>query len=58
MANSPRSWPPGKGLTKDEAGNFVASQERSDVVHDLLAFLAERMLEMDEEKLDGRSKAS
>ena len=33
-------------LPKDEAGNFIAEQERSDVVHDLLAFLAERMLEM------------
>jgi hypothetical protein len=36
-------------LPKDEAGNFIAIQERSDVVHDLLAFLtflAERMLEM------------
>jgi hypothetical protein len=33
-------------LPKDEAGNFIASQERSDVVHDLLAFLAEKMLEM------------
>ena len=31
-------------LPKDEAGNFIASQERSDVVHDLLAFRAERML--------------
>jgi len=37
-------------LPKDEAGNFVASQEKSDVVHDLLAFLAERMLEMNKEK--------
>ena len=26
--------PPGKGLPKDEAGNFIASQEKSDVVHD------------------------
>jgi hypothetical protein len=33
-------------LPKDEAGSFIAEQERSDVVHDLLAFLAERMLEM------------
>jgi hypothetical protein len=41
---------PGKGLPKDEAGNFIASQEKSDVVHDLLAFLAERMLEMNKEK--------
>ena len=37
-------------LPKDEAGNFVASQERSDVVHDLLAFLAEKMLEMNKQK--------
>jgi hypothetical protein len=37
-------------LPKDEAGNSIASQERSDVVHDLLAFLAERMLEMNEQK--------
>ena len=37
-------------LPKDEAGNFIAEQERSDVVHDLLAFLAERMLEMKKQK--------
>jgi hypothetical protein len=37
-------------LPKDEAGNFVADQERSDVVHDLLAYLAERMLEMNKQK--------
>ena len=37
-------------LPKDEAGNFIASQERSDVVHDLPAFLAERMQEMNKEK--------
>jgi len=37
-------------LPKDEAGNFIAEQERSDVVHDLLAFLAERMLEMNKAK--------
>ena len=35
---------------KDGAGNFIAEQERSDVVHDLLAFLAERMLEMNKQK--------
>ena len=35
---------------KYEAGNFIAEQERSDVVHDLLAFLAERMLEMNKQK--------
>jgi type I restriction-modification system DNA methylase subunit len=37
-------------LPKDGEGNFIASQERSDVVHDLLAHLAERMLEMNKEK--------
>jgi hypothetical protein len=26
-------------LPKDEGGNFIAEQERSNVVHDLLAFL-------------------
>jgi hypothetical protein len=29
-------------LPKDVAGNFITEQERSDVVHYLLAFLAER----------------
>jgi len=29
-------------LPKDAAGNFIAEQGRSDVIHDLLAFLAER----------------
>jgi len=37
-------------LPKDAEGNFIPEQERSDVVHDLLAFLAERMLEMNKEK--------
>ena len=37
-------------LPQDEAGGFIAERERSDVVHDLLAFLAERMLEMNKEK--------
>ncbi|MCX6676480.1 MAG: hypothetical protein NTU95_00855 [Methanothrix sp.] len=37
-------------LPKDEAGNFIAWQEKSDAVHDLLAFLAERMLEMNKQK--------
>jgi hypothetical protein len=37
-------------LPRDEAGNFIADGERSDVVHDLLAFLAERMLEMNRQK--------
>jgi Type I restriction-modification system methyltransferase subunit len=37
-------------LPKDEAGNFITEEEKSDVVHDLLAFLAERMLEMNKVK--------
>ena len=37
-------------LPKDAAGNFIPEQERSDVVYDLLAFLAERMLEMNKQK--------
>ncbi|MCX6677623.1 MAG: N-6 DNA methylase [Methanothrix sp.] len=37
-------------LPKDGAGNFIAEQEKSDVVHDLLAFLAEKMLEMNKQK--------
>jgi len=37
-------------LPKDAAGNFISGQETSDVVHDLLAFLAERMLEVNKEK--------
>ena len=37
-------------LPKDEAGSFIAEKEKSDVVHDLLAFLAERMLEMNKQK--------
>ena len=37
-------------LPKNEAGNFITEEEKSDVVHDLLAFLAERMLEMNKEK--------
>ncbi|TFH48507.1 MAG: hypothetical protein E4G89_06180 [Methanothrix sp.] len=37
-------------LPKDAAGIFIAEQEKSDVVHDLLAFLAEKMLEMNKEK--------
>jgi hypothetical protein len=37
-------------LPKDEAGNFIADQEKSDVVYDLLAFLAERMLKMNKQK--------
>ena len=37
-------------LPQDEAGGFIAGRKRSDVVHNLLAFLAERMLEMNKEK--------
>ncbi len=37
-------------LPKDAGGNFIAEQEKSDIVHDLLAFLAERMLEMNKQK--------
>ena len=43
---------------KDEAGSFIAREERSDVVHDLLAHLAERMLEMNKQKLARRSGVS
>jgi hypothetical protein len=45
-------------LPKDEAGNYIAEQEKSDIVRDLLAFLAERMLEMNKQTLAWRSKAS
>jgi hypothetical protein len=37
-------------LPKDAEGNFVTEKEKSDVVHDLLAFLAERMIEMNKDK--------
>jgi len=37
-------------LPQDGAGGFIAERERSDVVHDLLAFLAKRMLEMNKAK--------
>lgn len=37
-------------LPKDSEGNFIPGQEKSDVVHDLLAFLAEQMLEMNKQK--------
>jgi hypothetical protein len=37
-------------LPKDAAGEFVAGSERSDVVHDLLAHLAEEMIRMNREK--------
>ena len=37
-------------MPKDGEGNFIGEREQSDVVHDLLAFLAERMLEMNKQK--------
>jgi len=37
-------------LPKDRDGNFITDKEKSDVVHDLLAFLAEQMIEMNKEK--------
>jgi hypothetical protein len=37
-------------LPKDKNGNFITTKEKSDVVHDLLAFLAEQMIEMNKEK--------
>ncbi len=37
-------------LPKDEDGNFITEKEKSDVIHDLLAFLAERMIGMNKEK--------
>ncbi|CAD6491706.1 MAG: Eco57I restriction-modification methylase [Candidatus Argoarchaeum ethanivorans] len=37
-------------LPKDAEGNFLTDEEKSDVVHDLLAYLAERMIEMNKEK--------
>ncbi|RZB33415.1 MAG: hypothetical protein SRB1_01147, partial [Desulfobacteraceae bacterium Eth-SRB1] len=37
-------------LPKDTEGNFLTDEEKSDVVHDLLAYLAERMIEMNKEK--------
>jgi len=36
-------------LPKDDEGNFIREEEKSDVVHDLLAFLAERMIELNKE---------
>jgi hypothetical protein len=36
-------------LPRTERAIFISSQEKSDVVHDLLAFLAERMLKMNKE---------
>jgi hypothetical protein len=37
-------------LPKDAQGDFITAQEKSDAVHDLLAFLAEQMLEMNKQK--------
>jgi len=37
-------------LPKDAAANFIPEQEKSDVVHGLLAVQAERMLEMNKQK--------
>jgi type I restriction-modification system DNA methylase subunit len=37
-------------LPKDEEGEFIAEAERSDIVHDLLAYLAEEMIRMNKEK--------
>ncbi|MGP8321891.1 MAG: TaqI-like C-terminal specificity domain-containing protein [Methanosarcinaceae archaeon] len=37
-------------LPKDAEGNFITEKEKSDVVHDLLTFLAERMIEMNNTK--------
>ncbi len=37
-------------LPKDQDGNFKQDGEKSDVVHDVLAFLAEEMIEMNKEK--------
>jgi type I restriction-modification system DNA methylase subunit len=40
----------GDCLPKDDLGEFDAEGERSDVVHDLLAHLAEEMIQMNKEK--------
>ena len=37
-------------LPKDKEGNFITEKEKSDVVHDFLAFLAEQMIEMNKQK--------
>jgi len=37
-------------LPKDDEDNFIQEEEQSDVVHDLLAFLAEQMIELNWEK--------
>ena len=40
----------GSYLPKDPEGNFIIAEEKSDVVHDLLAFLAEQMIQMNKDK--------
>jgi len=37
-------------LPKDKDDNFITDQEKSDVIHDFLAFLAEQMIKMNKEK--------
>ncbi len=37
-------------LPRDKKGNLITKKEKSDVVHDLLAYLAEQMIEMNKEK--------
>ncbi|MFQ6088953.1 MAG: hypothetical protein ACE5K0_08645 [Candidatus Methanofastidiosia archaeon] len=37
-------------LPKDKDGNFKTEEEKSDVVHDFLAYLAKQMIEMNKEK--------
>ncbi len=37
-------------LPKDKKGNFITNKEKSDVVHDLLAYLAEHMITMNKKK--------
>jgi hypothetical protein len=37
-------------LPRTKRAIFISSQEKSDVVHDLLAFLAEKMVDMNKEK--------
>lgn len=37
-------------LPKDRNGNFILAKEKSDVVHDILAYLAEQMIEMNKKK--------
>jgi len=37
-------------LPKDDKGNFTQEEEKSDVVHDLLAFLAERMIALNKQR--------